>query len=81
MWKIVLFLLFTLIIMPIDMFYSVVATGIWINWSIGGALLLVLLFKGSSDFSGGVSAEKYPMYKKYIEQVGMFLPIKGRFKG
>jgi steroid 5-alpha reductase family enzyme len=62
-------------------FFSVAATGLWVNWSIAGALLLVLLFKGSSDFSEGVSAEKYPMYKKYQEQVGRFLPIKGRFKG
>jgi steroid 5-alpha reductase family enzyme len=62
-------------------FFSVAATGLWVNWSIAGALLLVLLFKGSSDFSESVSAEKYPLFKKYQEQVGRFLPIKGRFKG
>ena len=29
-------------------FFSVIATNIWLNWSIAGALLLVLLFKGLS---------------------------------
>lgn len=61
-------------------FFSVTATGLWINWSIAGCLLLVLLFKGSSDFSESESAKKYPLYKKYQEQVGRFLPIKGKFR-
>ena len=60
--------------------FSIVATGHIINWSIAGALLLVLLFKGSSDFSESISAEKYPAYKKYQKKVGRFLPIKGRFR-
>ena len=61
-------------------FFSVVATGNWINWSIAGCLLLVLLFKGSSDFSEAISKEKYPLYSKYINEVGRFLPIKKKFK-
>jgi len=61
-------------------FYSVIATGHWINWTITGGLLLVLLFKGSSDFSEAISAEKYPEYKKYQKTVGRFLPLKGKFK-
>lgn len=60
--------------------FSVVATGHIINWSIAGALLLVLLFKGSSDFSESITAEKYPEYKRYQKSVGRFLPIKGKFK-
>ena len=60
-------------------FYSVIATGYWINWTITGGLLLVLLFKGSSDFSESISTEKYPEYKRYQNSVGRFLPIKGRF--
>lgn len=60
--------------------FSVTSTGLWINWSIAGALLLVLLFKGSSDFSEAVSAKKYPFYSEYQKQVGRFLPIKGKFK-
>lgn len=60
--------------------FSVVATGTWINWSIAGCLLLVLLFKGSSDFSEAITKEKYPLYTKYINEVGRFLPIKKKFK-
>tara|TARA_B100001063_G_scaffold207991_1_gene204188 strand:+ start:2450 stop:3379 length:930 start_codon:yes stop_codon:yes gene_type:complete len=61
-------------------FYSVIATGYWINWTITGGLLLVLLFKGSSDFSESISEEKYPEYKKYMKSVGRFLPFKGAYK-
>lgn len=60
--------------------FSITATGIWVNWSIAGALLLVLLFKGSSDFSEEETAKKYPLYKKYQQEVGRFLPIKKKFK-
>jgi steroid 5-alpha reductase family enzyme len=61
-------------------FYSVIATGYWINWTITGGLLLVLLFKGSSDFSESISEEKYPEYKRYMRSVGRFLPLKGGYK-
>lgn len=60
--------------------FSMIATGVWINWSIAGCLLLVLLFKGSSDFSESISVGKYPEYKRYIKEVGRFLPLKGKFK-
>ena len=56
--------------------FSIVATGIVINWSIAGCILLVLLFKGSSDFSENISSNKYPDYTKYQEQVPRFLPLK-----
>jgi steroid 5-alpha reductase family enzyme len=54
--------------------FSVVATGEWINWTIAGAVLLILLFKGSSDFSEEISAKKYPKYADYQKRVGRFLP-------
>ena len=57
-------------------FFSVVATGAWLNWSITGALLLVILFKGSSDFSESISAGKYPKYADYMKAVPRFIPIK-----
>ncbi len=56
--------------------FSVVATGIWLNWSVVGALLLVLLFKGSSDFSESISAGKYPDYTKYQQSVPRFIPFR-----
>lgn len=55
--------------------FSVVATGEWINWSIAGCLLLVILFKGSSDFSEEISAAKYPEYKNYQNKVPRFIPF------
>jgi steroid 5-alpha reductase family enzyme len=54
--------------------FSVVATGHWINWSMTGAVLLLLLFQGSSDFSENISAEKYPAYKDYQQKVPRFIP-------
>ena len=54
--------------------FSVIATGQWLNWSITGFLLLLLLFQGSSDFSEEISATKYPAYKAYQQSVGRFLP-------
>jgi steroid 5-alpha reductase family enzyme len=54
--------------------FSVVATGQWINWSLSGAVLLMLLFQGSSDFSEKISSSKYPEYVNYRKQVPRFLP-------
>jgi steroid 5-alpha reductase family enzyme len=54
--------------------FSVAATGRWLNWSIAGCLLLVVLFQGSSNFSEEISARKYPAYKDYQRRVGRFIP-------
>lgn len=54
--------------------FSVAATGRWLNWSVAGALLLLLLFLGSSDFSEKISAEKYPAYREYQSRVPRFWP-------
>jgi len=59
-------------------FFSVAATGQWLNWSVIGAILLVLLFLGSSNFSEEISAGKYPEYKTYQEKVARFLPVRIR---
>jgi len=56
--------------------FSVSATGQWLNWSIMGAILLVLLFWGSSNFSESVSVGKYPDYKNYQERVPRFIPFR-----
>jgi steroid 5-alpha reductase family enzyme len=54
--------------------FSVAATGRWINWSLAGVLLLMLLFLGSSDFSEKISAKKYPGYAGYQQRVPRFWP-------
>lgn len=55
--------------------FSVISTGTLINWSIAGCLLLILLFKGSSDFSEEISGNKYPDYKLYQDTVPRFIPF------
>ena len=62
------------------MFYlfSASANGEWLNWSIVGCVLLVVLFYNSAVFSEGISSRKYPEYKKYQENVPMFFGISNK---
>ena len=54
-----------------------VAGGIGIfNWSIIGALLLIVLFLGSSAFAEEISSAKYPEYVRYCREVSKFFPGK-----
>ncbi len=53
---------------------SIAATGEWLNWTIPGCILLVILFKGSSNFSEEISSGKYPTYKEYQKKAGRFIP-------
>lgn len=61
--------------------FSVVATGEWINWTLAGCVLLIILFKGSSDFSEEISSEKYSDYKEYQRKVPRFIPFTKFKKG
>ena len=54
--------------------FAVAATGEWINWSIIGVVLLVLLFQGSTQFTEQISLGKYPEYGEYRRRVPRFLP-------
>lgn len=55
-------------------FFSVAASGQWLNWSITGCLLLMALFQGSSNLSEEISAGKYPEYSEYRKRVSRFFP-------
>ena len=55
--------------------FAVAASGQWINWSMTGCLLLLVLFQGSSNFSEEISAGKYPEYKNYQARVPRFIPF------
>lgn len=46
------------------------------NWSIIGALLLIVLFLGSSALAEEISSGKYPEYAKYCQAVPRFFPGK-----
>lgn len=54
--------------------FSVAATGRWINWSMAGCVLLVLLFRGSAEFSENITSQKYPKYKDHQKRVPKFIP-------
>lgn len=45
------------------------------NWSIIGALLLVVLFLGSSALAEEISSGKYPQYENYVKSVSRFFPL------
>ncbi|MGH8506852.1 MAG: DUF1295 domain-containing protein [Stenotrophobium sp.] len=53
--------------------FSVAATG-HLNWSIAGCLLLIVLFRGSSNLSESLQVAKYPRYADYQKRVPRFLP-------
>jgi steroid 5-alpha reductase family enzyme len=44
------------------------------NWSLIGALLLIVLFQGSSSLAEGISGGKYPEYEGYCKSVPRFFP-------
>ncbi len=58
--------------------FSVIASDEWINWSIAGCLLLIVLFQGSSNLSEELSSGKYNEYASYQKRVPRFIPIIGK---
>ncbi len=54
--------------------FTIAAGSFWLNWSVIGSLLLLVLFRSSSDFSEDISESKYPEYAEYRRNVGRFLP-------
>lgn len=60
--------------------FGVIAGGQWINWSIAGCLLLIVLFQGSSNLSEEISSAKYPEYKEYQKNVSRFIPFFSKIK-
>jgi steroid 5-alpha reductase family enzyme len=57
--------------------YSVVASGVWFNWTGLGILSLIILFQASTVLTERISANKYPQYKEYQTAVGMLIPLPG----
>lgn len=55
-------------------FFSVAASGMFLNWSAIGGLLLIMLFAGSATFSEEISASKYKDYTTYQKRVSRFVP-------
>ena len=47
-----------------------------VNWSMIGALLLIVLFTASTNLVEGISGDKYPEYAEYCKKVNKFFPGK-----
>jgi len=56
-------------------FFGVAASGQFLNWTVSGLFLLILLFAGSSEFTERISMDKYPDYKNYKQHVPKFIPL------
>lgn len=55
-------------------FFGVAASGQWLNLTVIGPVLLVLLFIGSSQLTESISSKKYPGYELYQKEVPKFIP-------
>ncbi|OZJ05780.1 hypothetical protein BZG36_01290 [Bifiguratus adelaidae] len=49
-------------------------TGAWLNWTILGAVMLTMLFQGSTELTEYMTGSKYPAYKQYQEHVPRITP-------
>ena len=54
--------------------FSVAASGNWINPTLAGSILLVLLFMGSTQLTESISSSKYPGYAAYKKVVPKYFP-------
>jgi len=55
-------------------FFGVAASGLWINITLAGPVLLILIFIGSSRLTESISSKKYPEYASYQKEVPIFIP-------
>ncbi|GAA1515427.1 steroid 5-alpha reductase family enzyme [Agromyces terreus] len=54
--------------------FAVAATGIWLHWSVAGAVLLTLLFIGSTVFTESISRRRYADYDAYRARTSAIVP-------
>lgn len=54
--------------------FAVAATGVWLHWTVAGAVLLTLLFVGSTVFTESISRAKYPQYDEYRVRTSPIVP-------
>lgn len=58
--------------------FSVAAGAGLVNWTIAGAILLTLLFQGSTAFTEWITAAKYPAYTAYQRTTSRLIPLPPR---
>ncbi|MGH3704615.1 MAG: DUF1295 domain-containing protein [Agromyces sp.] len=54
--------------------FAVAATGVWLHWSVAGAVLLTTLFIGSTIFTESITRAKYPDYDDYRARTSPIVP-------
>ena len=54
--------------------FAVAASGVWLHWTIAGAVLLSALFVGSTVFTESISRAKYPDYDAYRARTSPLVP-------
>jgi steroid 5-alpha reductase family enzyme len=54
--------------------FGAAASGRWINVTLAGPVLLVLLFIGSTRLTENISSSKYPGYSDYKKRTPVFIP-------
>ena len=54
--------------------FSIAAGAEALNWTITGAVLLTLLFQGSTGLTEKISARKYPAYARYQQTTSRLMP-------
>jgi steroid 5-alpha reductase family enzyme len=55
--------------------WSCFASNSLYHWAGVGSGLLMLLFQASTWLTEAITASKYPEYKEYQKQIGMFMPM------
>jgi steroid 5-alpha reductase family enzyme len=58
--------------------FGAIAAGTVLDWTIIGAVLLTLLFIGSTRFTESISRSRYPEYADYQKRVSMLIPLPSR---
>ena len=54
--------------------FGIAASGKWLNWTLTGPFLLVILFLGSTALTERISSSKYPGYADYKKDVPKYFP-------
>ncbi|MFF2368990.1 DUF1295 domain-containing protein [Agromyces sp. NPDC058110] len=54
--------------------FAIAATGVWLHWTVAGALLLTVLFIGSTVFTESISRGRYAEYDAYRARVSPIVP-------
>ncbi len=58
--------------------FAVIAAGTPLLWTVGGAVLLTLLFLGSTAFTEWISKSRYPEFEDYQHTTSMLVPWQPR---